>query len=77
MKKIFILLVVTIILLTAFSCTRFLSPREQRIKEVERSLIDTDERVVKGCQYLGTVQGMVDVGNTFIFFFKNNVQEQS
>ena len=68
MKKISILLVVIIILLTAFSCTFFLSPKEQRIQEVQRSLIETDERVVQGCQYLGTVQGTVDVGNTFIFF---------
>jgi len=68
MKKIFILLVVTIILLTAFSCALFLSPREQRIKEVERSLIETDERVVQGCQCLGTVRGTVDVGNTFLLF---------
>lgn len=68
MKKIFILLVVTIILLTTFSCALFLSPREQKIKEVERSLIETDERVVQGCQCLGTVQGTVDVGNTFLLF---------
>ncbi len=68
MKRIFILLVITIILLTAFSCA--LSPREKRIKEVERSLIETDERVVQGCQCLGTVQGTVDVGNTFLFFLK-------
>ena len=70
MKRIFILLVILIILLTTFSCAFFLSPREQRIKEVQRSLIETDERLVKGCQYLGTVQGTVDVGNTFIFFSK-------
>ncbi len=70
MKKIFILLVVTIILLTAFSCTLFLSPKEQRLKEVEQSLIETDERVVLGCQCLGTVQGTVDVGNTFLLFSK-------
>jgi len=70
MKTIFILLVIIIILLTTFSCAFFLSPREQRIKEVQRSLIETDERLVKGCQYLGTVQGTVDVGNTFIFFSK-------
>jgi len=69
MKRISILLVV-IILLTAFSCTFFLSPKEQRIQEVQESLIETDERVVRGCQYLGTVQGRVDVGNTFIFFSK-------
>ena len=66
MKRIFILLVVIIILLTTFSCA--LSPREKRIKEVERSLIETDERVVQGCQCLGTVQGTVDVGNTFLLF---------
>ena len=70
MKRISILLMVTIILLTTFSCTLFLSPREKRIKEVERSLIETDERVVQGCQCLGTVQGTVDVGNTFLFFLK-------
>ncbi len=70
MKRIFILLVVTIIPLTAFSCALFLSPREQRIKEVERSLIETDERVVQGCHCLGTVQGTVDVGNTFLLFSK-------
>jgi hypothetical protein len=68
MKRIFILSMVTIILLTTFSCA--LSPREQRIKEVERSLIETDERVVQGCQCLGTVYGTVDVGNTFLFFSK-------
>jgi len=70
MKRIFILLVVTIILLTTFSCALSLSPREQRINEVEQSLIETDERVVQGCQCLGTVQGTVDVGNTFLFFSK-------
>ena len=68
MKKILILIVLTIILLTTFSCA--LSPREQRIKEVERSLIETDERIVQGCQCLGTVQGSVDVGNTFLLFSK-------
>ncbi len=26
------------------------------------------ERIVKNCQYLGTVQGSVDVGNTLLFF---------
>jgi len=70
MKRISILLVVIIILLNTFSCAFFLSPREQRIKEVERSLIETDERVVQGCQCLGTVQGRVDVGNTFLLFSK-------
>jgi hypothetical protein len=70
MKRIFVLLVLTILLLNTFSCAFFLSPREQRIKEMERSLIETDERIVQGCQCLGTVHGTVDVGNTFIFFSK-------
>ncbi|MBT8352115.1 MAG: hypothetical protein KJO26_12910 [Deltaproteobacteria bacterium] len=68
MKKKYILLVVIIILLTNFSCALFLSEREQSIKEIQRSLIETDERIVKNCQYLGTVQGSVDVGNTLLFF---------
>ncbi len=68
MKRISILIVVIIVLLTIFSCASFLSPKEQRLIEVQQSLIETDERVVQGCQYLGTVQGRVDVGNTFIFF---------
>ena len=75
MKRIFILLVITIILLTAFSCA--LSPREKRIKEVERSLIETDERVVQGCQCLGTVRGTVDVGNTFLLFSKSNCKNKA
>ena len=33
-------------------------------------MIETDERVVQGCQCLGTVQGTVDVGNTFLLFSK-------
>ena len=70
MKRILVLLVATIILLTTFSCVLFLSPREQKIKEVQRALIETDERVVQGCQCLGTVQGTVDVGNTFLFYSK-------
>ncbi|MBT8356143.1 MAG: hypothetical protein KJO61_00080 [Deltaproteobacteria bacterium] len=63
-----ILLAVIIILLTNSSCALFLSEREQSIKEIQRSLIETDERIVKNCQYLGTVQGSVDVGNTLLFF---------
>ncbi len=70
MKRISIRLVVIIILLTSFSCTFFLSAKEQRLIEAQRSLIETDERLIQGCQYLGTVQGRVDVGNTFIFFSK-------
>jgi len=70
MKRIFILLMVTIMLLTIFSCALFLSPREKRNKEVAQSLIETDERVVQGCQCLGTVQGTVDVGDTFLSFSK-------
>ena len=77
MKRILILFVVIIILLTTFSCTLFLSPREQRIKEVEQSLIETDERVVQGCQCLGTVQGTVDVGNTFLFFSKTRCRNKA
>ena len=41
-----------------------------KINRSKRSLIETDERLIQGCQYLGTVQGRVDVGNTFIFFSK-------
>ena len=63
-----ILLVVIIMLLTNFSCALFLSEREQSIKEIQRSLIETDDRIVKNCQYLGTVQGSVDVENTLLFF---------
>ena len=70
MKKIFFLLVVMIILFTTFSCALFLSTREQRIKEVKRSLIETDERVVQSCQCLGTVRGMVDVGDISLLFSK-------
>jgi hypothetical protein len=70
MKRILILPVVTIVLITTLSCALFLSPREQRIKEVQRSLIETDARLVKSCQFLGTVQGRVDVGNTLLFFSK-------
>ena len=70
MKRIFILLMIAVVLLTAYSCAFFLSPREQRINEIEGSLIETDERIVQGCQCLGTVQGTVDVGNTFLFFSK-------
>lgn len=70
MKRILVVPMVSIILLTTFSCTLFLSPREKKIKEVAQSLIETDERVVKGCRCLGTVQGTVDVGNTFLFFSK-------
>jgi hypothetical protein len=77
MKRISILPVVIIILLTTFSCAFFLSPREQRIKEVERSLIETDERVVQGCQCLGTVQGTVDVGNTFLLFSKTRCKNKA
>ena len=75
MKRISIPLMVTIILLTIFSCA--LSPREKRIKEVEQSLIETDERVVQGCQYLGTVRGTVDVGNTFLLFSKSSCKNKA
>jgi hypothetical protein len=68
MKTISILLVIIMILLTTFSCALFRSEREQRLQEAQRSLIETDERVVSGCEYLGTVQGSVDLGNTFLFF---------
>jgi len=75
MKRISIPLMVTIILLTTFSCA--LSPREKRIKEVEQSLIETDERVVQGCQCLGTVRGTVDVGNTFLLFSKSSCKNKA
>jgi hypothetical protein len=75
MKRISIPLMVTIILLATFSCA--LSPKEKRIKEVEQSLIETDERVVQGCQCLGTVRGTIDVGNTFLLFSKSSCKNKA
>jgi len=77
MKRIFILPVIMMILSTHLSCTFFISPREQRIKDVQRALIETDERVVKDCQYLGTVHGTVDVGNTLLFYSKERCRNKA
>lgn len=36
------------------------SPREKELKELERGIIETDERTVDNCRYLGAVSGTAD-----------------
>ena len=36
------------------------SPRDQELKETEKGIIETDERTVDNCRYLGAVSGTAD-----------------
>jgi hypothetical protein len=58
------------ILLMLSGCATNPIPQEKAIIAVEKNIIETDERMVQACYYLGSVDGTTNYGKTFAFYAK-------
>ena len=56
------------ILLILCACATNQIPDEKKIIEIEKNIIETDERQVQACYYLGSVNGTTNYGKTFAFY---------
>ncbi len=56
------------ILLVLCACATNPIPNEKKIIEKEKHIIETDERMVQACYYLGSVKGTTNYGKTFSFY---------
>jgi hypothetical protein len=50
------------------ACATNPMPQEKKIIADEKNIIETDERLVQGCYYLGSVNGATNFGKTFSFY---------
>jgi hypothetical protein len=57
-----------IILLVLCACATNPIPNEKKLIEKEKHIMETDERVVQACYYLGSVKGTTNYGKTFSFY---------
>ena len=56
------------ILLLLWACATNPIPHEKKIIEIEKNIVETDERMVQACYYLGSVNGKTNYGKTFSFY---------
>ena len=59
------------------SCTTQPYRHEKKISEMEPTLIETDERLVQDCLYLGSVTGTTDFGKMFNLFAKSRCKKEA
>jgi hypothetical protein len=59
------------------SCTTQPYQHEKKISEMEPTLIETDERLVQDCLYLGSVTGTTDFGKMFNLFAKSRCKKEA
>ena len=69
MKEIWVLFSATILLMLS-GCATNPIPQEKKIIAQEKQIIETDERMVQACHYLGSVNGTTNYGKTFAFYAK-------
>ena len=79
MNKFHLLLafVFSVILLLIYSCTKPPHRQEKKITQMERTLIETDERLVQDCQYLGAVTGTTDFSKRFESLAKSRCRNEA